>query len=254
MAREIYQVRYAMVSSVSQLEKKFNLQSSVSWQPTYLARPGESHPVVADRANYQIDTFGWGIPLHVADKIYENVAVENILQHWKLKQNARSLLLKLIRQRRCLVFANCFMISSENEWQKPWCVYLPDQRLFTIAAIWNVLPQQGYGYALLTQPANHFLRKLNQSRMPLILDEKEMKTWLQSKISYSHITSLLRHVYSSAKMNAYPIDRKLMQEEHNSKQLLQPIGELIIPESMPVMNEKLIPLGWGHRKGNDDSL
>lgn len=252
MARETYPLRYAIVNSVSQVEKKFNLQSAATWEPVFLAQPGTILPVIADRASHLVDVFQWGIPLHVQDRLYENIAVENILQHWKVPQKARAVLLRLIRQRRCLVLSNCFMISTEENWQKPYCVYLPGQRLFTMAAVWNIIPEQGYGFAILTQPANHFLRKLNQTRMPLIIDEKEMKTWLQGKMSYSHITSLLRHVYSSSNINAYPVDAQLMQAETNNKQLLQPTGELIVPESVQVINEKLIPLGWGHRKGNDD--
>ncbi len=252
MAREIYPLRYAIVSSSSSIENKFNLQSAANWQPVYLAQPGAAFPVVADRASHLVDVFHWGIPLHQKDKIYENIAVENILQHWKVPQKARSILLRLIRQRRCLVFSNCFMISIEDNWQKPYCVYLPGQRLFTMAAVWNIIPEQGYGFAILTQPANHFLRKLNQTRMPLIIDEKEMNTWLQGKMSYSHITSLLRHVYSSSNLNAYPIDPALVQNNCNEKQLLQPVGELLAPQTMQVINEKLVPLGWGHRRGSDD--
>lgn len=250
MAREFYSLRYAMASTSQQVENKFNLQSAMDWQPVFWAKPGEVLPVIADRASHIIDAYHWGIPLHLADKLYDNIAVENILQHWKVPQKARSILLRLIRQRRCLVLSNCFLISTEENWQKPYCVYLPGQRMFTMAAVWNIIPEQGYGFAILTQPANHFLRKLNQARMPLIIDEKEMKTWLKSKMTYSHITSLLRHVYSSSNLNAYPIDPQLIQQEPRDKRLLQPVGELIVPETLHVMNEKLVPLGWGHRKSN----
>ena len=246
-----YQFRYSIASASEKAERQFNLQSVQPWEPRFLASPGHLLPVIADKTPNLIDLYHWGMPLSAANLMHETIAVENILQHWKVPQRPRAVLLNLIRNRRCVVLANCFMVERNAPQRQPVCVFLPEHRLFSMAAIWNVIPGQGYGFAILNQPANNFLRKLDQEKMPLLLEEKEMRTWLTGKISYSHITSLLRHVYSSAKLNAYPLHAGPWQQQSDNAELLQPAGPPFEEDAIQVMNEKLVPLGWGHQKGKD---
>ena len=78
---------------------------------------------------------------------------------------------KIIREQRCLVLADAFIIGIE----KPYLVYMRGkQRPFTFAGVWNKSADDKgpeiNTFAIITIVANPLIRKLGHDRMPVILD------------------------------------------------------------------------------------
>lgn len=103
--------------------------------------------------------------------------------------------------------------------------------------------------SIITTVANELLQKIGHHRMPVILKSEHEREWLNPNTELTNITRLLEP-YDYSLMNAYPISPDIKNPRNNSKDLLQPIGDLVISEKIEeVKNEDYnrkkarVPLG-----------
>ena len=246
-------LRYAIATKEQALISKLNVKTMFNYHPVYNACHDQFLPVIANSNHYEVNQFRWGLQLHSESKKFYDISVENIFQHWKVTRKLRVPLLRIVREQRCIILANCFIVWKDKDF--PFCVYGPNQRLFGLAGIWHrdFKDPSVFTFSILTQPSNRFLKKLCQDRMPLIISEHQYKRWTKGQLSYSNITQVLREVFPSDELNAYPVRKEIENPENNFVDILKPAGQRIKEESDHLIKEKLVPLGWGRSRPENES-
>ncbi|MGK7396571.1 MAG: SOS response-associated peptidase family protein [Candidatus Cyclobacteriaceae bacterium M3_2C_046] len=244
---------YTIATKPRAFGKLLNATLDYEYQPVYHAYYDKILPVTTNQQPTLIEGYPWGSRIYPNSKPYYAIRVENMLQHWKLSKKVKVPLLQMIRQNRCLVWANCFFIWSE---QVPYLIYVQDQRLFAMAGIWQQwkAPQNQlwYGFSILLQPPNHLMSTFNQNFMPLVLEEYEQKIWLKNSTSYQKIIGIMNKKYASEKMNGFQIRPLIRNRSLNNANILQPVSQRVQPEVYHQVKEKLVPLGWGRSKPQTD--
>lgn len=135
--------------------------------------------------------------------------------------------------KRCLIpFTGFFEWRWEDSAGKnktPHYIFLKDQKIFSIAAIYSVWknPTDGkmvYTYSLLTTQANELMANIHNSkkRMPVILPRAVEREWLRPNLQKADVLDLCRPLDSTL-MDAYPISKRITsrKEPTNVPEVLQ---------------------------------
>ena len=133
---------------------------------------------------------------------------------------------KLIRERRCLVPADCFY-----EWQEtiageiPHAVRLTSQAPFFLAGLWDVWHARKadalHTFTILTSQANTLLKTLH-NRMPLIIRPEDAEFWLHPDAQQIEEIEPLLEPYSAEEMIAYPVSTRVNNVSNDSPELIEP--------------------------------
>ncbi len=240
--------RYSIVSSIEQIEKRFNVRSK---EPVYSnpnIGPGEFAPVITGDRKKELQFFQFGLTPSWAKK---QMYVINARSEGDRNQENDSdyrgtmgIMMKpmfkgLIRRQRCLVVADAFMEGPQLEkLSKPYLIFPRDKkRPFAMAGIWDTWedPKSGepiHSFAILTTVANDLLQKIGHHRSPLVLPPYLENTWLNSG-RLADVTAIMKpfnpHFY-----NAYPISDAIKNSGNKELELLNPIGERIYKETILV--------------------
>lgn len=247
--------RYVMVSNVETIEKRFNVtagQLSVDFKPSYNVGPGALAPVITNTEPNKLQLFTFGLcPSWAKKRMYLfNARAEGdgnpsndpgytggkgIIS----KPSFR----KPIRSQRCLVLADAFIEGSTNEGlDRPYVVYVKSGRPFAMAGIWDSWLNQETGelvhsFAIITVPPNALLQKIPHHRSPVVLRRSDELRWLRAE-HLNEVTELLEP-YPAEDMNAYPIGPLIKNPRNNARELLEPTGERISPETSTVVHNRL---------------
>jgi len=173
--------------------------------PQYNIAPGENIIVMLKHQNiYKVGPITWGfIPSYIKDiksfKPLINTREETIYTKNIFKSSVIS--------RRCVIFADSFyewkMINGKKV---PYRIMLNNQELFAFAGIWTLNKnneQTLYTSSIITTAANTFMKDIHD-RMPVILDQKDIKLWLDQDFNQEKHLSLLKP-YASNQMKAYQV-------------------------------------------------
>jgi putative SOS response-associated peptidase YedK len=238
--------RYILVADLEAIESKFCLPpQSITIKANYNITPGQYVPVITNDKPHEIQFFKFGLTPFWA-KSEMNLINARAEGDFNKEDNPafrgaigiiqKKAFRKPIRSQRCIVIASAFIEGpSALGLAKPYLIYLRNhQNPFAMAGVWDSWqhPASGFkenSFCILTSTANSLVRQIGNSRMPVILTDKEAKKWINSGTELSSITHMLNH-YDSKLMNAYPIDPKIKNQEENDKQLIQPIGKRLLPE------------------------
>lgn len=247
--------RYVIVSSVETIEKRFQVTAdpvTVSFPPNYNVAPGAVVPVITNTEPGKLQLFTFGLcPSWAKKRMYlfnaraegdgnpENDPAysggKGIIQ----KPSFR----KPIRSQRCLVIADAFIEGTTGRGlDEPYVVYLKSGRPFALAGIWDTWlnPETGElvnSFAIITVPPNSLLQRLPHHRSPVVLRRSDEYRWLRSE--HLHEITQLLEPYPSEDMNAYPVSPRLKNPKLNSRDLLEPVGERIVPETDVVVKNRL---------------
>jgi putative SOS response-associated peptidase YedK len=239
--------RYVQVSKLEVLEKRFEAVVSQPelWRPNANVAPGARAPVVTgdEPKVIQFYQFGfrpsWGTSSMMflnarseGDQNPENdpryAGAKGIIQ----KPSFR----KAIRGQRCLVLADAFIEGPfDRKLSEPYLVYLKGkERPFAMAGIWDswtdpATQRELFSFAIITTTANEVLQKIRHPRSPVIIPRDAEAAWLSSETPLSDVTDMLRS-WPSESMNAYPISPAIKHPAAQGLDLLNPIGQRIMPE------------------------
>ena len=256
--------RYVIVETVEQIEKRFNVEASaVQLKMNYNLSVGQLGPVITNQAPKQLQLFQFGLTPSWSQKQMYLFNARSEGDHNKDEdpnyKGGKGIIekpsfRKPIRSQRCLVIASAFIEGPKDEGlSKPYLVYLQNhKRPFAMAGIWDTWKKPETGeevnsFSIITTTANELLQKIGHHRMPVILDQEDEMTWLNSNAELSLITGLLGQ-YPAKLMNAYPISPEIKSIKNNSKELLQPIGERIFPEFEAKTSTTIELRGFGSGK------
>jgi putative SOS response-associated peptidase YedK len=162
-----------------------------AFAPDYNITPGTKQPVVrlnAETDEREFAMLEWGIVPNWAnksEKAKRPPMLSNCARHDKLKVSWKN----QFERNRCLIPVEFFY-----EWEKrtpaeirknitrPWAIDFKDQRLFSLACIWDTWKDRETGerletYAVITTEPNEVLSPFHD-RCPLILDPRDYSRWL----------------------------------------------------------------------------
>jgi putative SOS response-associated peptidase YedK len=100
-------------------------------------------------------------------------------------------------------------------------------------------------FSIITTVPNELIQKLPHHRCPVILPEEYERTWLNPEAELDEILGLLKP-YPSEWMNAYPISSKIKNPQMDGRELIEPAGERITPESDINIKKDLGRQGMGN--------
>lgn len=247
--------RYVLVQKMEIIEKRFNVinKLELEWEANYNISPGHLAPVITDAEPDRIQLFRFGLTPFWAKK--EILLINARAEGDYNKEDApdyngakgiitKPAFRKPIRSQRCLIPADAFIEGTTKEkLSKPFLVYLRDKvRPFAFAGIWDewVHPATGEmirSFAIITSVSNALLQKIPHHRSPVILPQRSEQRWLRQNIPLTDVTAMLKP-YPAELMNAYPISSDIKVPGKNEKELIQPIGERLLPEvDVSVKNE-----------------
>lgn len=254
--------RYVVVSSIETIEKRFNIDAdSVTFEPQFNVSHGNFAPVILSRCKHELSLGQFGFtPSWAKKRMYlinaraEGDANKNNDPDYS---GGKGIITKpafrnSIRNKRCLVIADAFIEGTTKErLSKPYLVYLKNkQRPFAFAGIYDDWVDIDTGetflsYAIITTVSNALLQKIPHHRSPVILRQQHERLWLNEKTPLTDITNLLQP-YPSEDMNAYPISDGIKNPLAEGKELIEPIGERLTPETSLKFKSENKLFGMGH--------
>lgn len=199
-------------------------------------------PVITSEDTGYIELFRWGlVPSWTRDR---NAAGEIRTKTFNAKAETiteKPSFREPIRHKRCLVVSRGFY-----EWQNrvdgkiPFYIYLKGHRVFSYAGIYDRWQDKMTGqwentFSIITTAANPLMENIHnlKKRMPVILDERDEKYWLDTSAPLDELLSLLK-AYPESDMQAHTISKRITKRglEKNTPEIIEPFT---YPD-MPLLN------------------
>jgi len=224
--------RYALASKVKYIEKELMADFVRTFIPFFNAHPGGTYPVILDCRPEKIQMAKWGLVPYWSkwgDMNYNyNASVMDIVKN--------SVYRVPIRKRRCLVPANCYYTwIRTNTAKQPHVVYIKDQRVFTMAGVYDVWQERSTAtdrsitsFAIITGLSNKRIGKF-QPTMPVVIPPSRRTRYLKEGIPLNEVMRML-NPFESDLFNLYPVSTKVNNPLENSLGVLKPIGQRLYPE------------------------
>jgi putative SOS response-associated peptidase YedK len=215
--------RYTLRTPIDVLAEGFEIQeypSSIT--PNYNVAPTqEVAAVVEEDEMRKLEMFHWGlIPSWAKDPSIGNKMVNARAETVSEKPSFRS----AFKKRRCLILADGFY-----EWQKtddgkqPYHIKMQDDSPFAFAGLWEIWKddEEIRSCTIITTAANDLMSEIHH-RMPVILPPDDYDMWLDPDFDEKEpLTSLLKP-YSSDKMEAYIVSRRVNKPSNNEPSVVEP--------------------------------
>jgi putative SOS response-associated peptidase YedK len=130
---------------------------------------------------------------------------------------------KLIRERRCLIPANCYYEWKEMPvGKRPYCIRVEDESPFFIGGMWDVWharePEALFTFTVLTTFPNEVSGTVHD-RMPVIVQPKDYGRWLDPE--NEDVADILAPPPSEG-MIAYPVSRRVNSPKNDDAGLIEP--------------------------------
>lgn len=223
--------RFALTTDAETLQGRFSLDGPIpDLQRHYNIAPGNAILGIApSEGKKKAALFQWGlVPPYEQNKPdpkrLVNIRIETLLERPSFFP---------LRQRRVLVPADAFF-----EWQMagnrklPYKIGLKENMPFGMAAVfWPVSGKDRkptLTLAILTTEANGLVAKLH-ARMPVIVPLEEEEPWLGPEPFPQALYERLRTPFAKDALIAYPVSTRLNSSRSESPDLLQAIGEPLLP-------------------------
>jgi putative SOS response-associated peptidase YedK len=194
--------------------------------PNYYYVSGFVHPVLPIITESSVVFSQWGLipswvtSIEKAEKIKNatlNAASETIFEKPSFKKN-------IYRQRAILGISGFFEWHKLNKNKIPYFIYHKERILLSLGCIYDVWHDKAnnqfiHSFSIITTPANKLLENIHNTkkRMPLIIPEKDLKTWLFSD-DINQIKKIITPLEEPI-LDAYPINptvNKVKVETTNS--------------------------------------
>jgi putative SOS response-associated peptidase YedK len=248
-------VRYALASKPKAIEKEFQAEFQFRFAPVFNAHVGQDLPVIAFEES-KIVSMRWGLLPHwsrTPDFKYKNINA------WSGDVVKHMLYRRPLRKQRCLVLANCYYlwVRLPDGKKQPHVVYFADQRLFSMAGLWDQWVDRDHGihyrtFSILTTKANSRIMKFSKT-MPVIITPSGRRKYLRPDLPLQEVTRLLRP-YETDQVNLYPVSSKINDLNVDHRDLVQPVGQRLYKEYRYEPKVYLKLEGMGSMKDNPDRV
>ena len=182
--------RYVIVTKIKKIQKVFdvNVFNPNLYVPNYNVSHGNIVPIITQERPSQLDFYQFGFTPHWSKKQHYQINARSEGDRNKdddpLYKGRRAIFDKpmfreSIRAKRCLVPVDCFIEGPKKEkLNKPYVVYVKDQRPFTLAGIYDEWVNQETGetihsFAVITTGPNQLLTELVIIVRPLLYQKRQ---------------------------------------------------------------------------------
>jgi putative SOS response-associated peptidase YedK len=222
--------RYNRFATIHQIADQFNAKpvGDLVAPPTYNAAPSTWHPVIRlnDEGEREIVNMRWGLVPYWAKDDKPNFSTINARAETIMISNTYR---NAMRERRCLVPVNGFY-----EWQKrekgkkqAYNIGLKSGEAFAFAGLWEAWkrPDGSYleTYTIITSDPNEMTSRIHD-RMPVIIDPKDYKRWLEPGDPQRPPIDLLRP-YPAELMHVWKVGPEVGNVRNDHPGLLDPCDD-----------------------------
>lgn len=214
--------RYSLSKSKEELEERFQAEMFTDLKPRYNIAPTQLVPVITSQSPKGFSYFYWGITPEfgknrpVAQKLI-NAKAETVNEKISFKT--------AFRQRRCIIPADGFY-----EWKRlgkktsvPYRFTLREDELFSFAGIWeeyeSVNGETKHTFLIITTTPNSVVSEIHD-RMPVILDQKAEKKWLDKYTEEEDLMALLKP-YSANSMLGFTVSPLVNSVQNDSPAIIR---------------------------------
>jgi putative SOS response-associated peptidase YedK len=145
-----------------------------------------------DNKKYKMEVAKWGLVPSFSKSIVTeynmvNTRIESILEKPFFK--------RLSHHHRCLIpVSGYYEWSGEKGSKQPHAIFNKKSKYMYLAGLWDIWGSAGgdevLSFSIITKPADNVLKSVHH-RMPLILNEKEAKTWIDTATENQYIDQFI---------------------------------------------------------------
>lgn len=217
------------------LESRFNshFQNPNEYEPIYHVS-AFVYPkilVILNNEPKQIQMISWGlVPRWVKDAKSADDIRKKTVNARSETANEKPSFRDSFKKHRCLILADGFFEwhTSEDGKKYPFYIHMKDGKPFAIAGLWDEWKNSDQilkTFTLLTTTANPLLEKIHnlKKRMPVILNQKSERAWLDTEIPLEAARDLLKPC-DADRMEAWPISKLIVSRtsDTNVPSILEP--------------------------------
>ncbi len=213
--------RFQLSVKGKHISERFNVEVfDEMYSPNFNCAPSQKLPVITNINPGKLSFFQWGlIPSWAKDPKIGFKLINARGETLGEKPAFRS----AFEKRRCLIPANGFY-----EWRKhdkiPFRIFIKDENFFALAGIWETWTDAEnrpiHSFSIITTKPNKLMESIHD-RMPVILPREHEEAWLKEK-NTAQLSKLLIP-FSSIKMEAYPISKKVNSTKNNGAEIIVPV-------------------------------
>jgi len=210
--------RFSLIASADQLRDRFGVQIREPLKSRYNIAPTQTIPIITNTNPEEITLARWGgLPQWAKDEHSSYSMINAKAETIEEKPTYR----EPFKHKRCLIPADGFY-----EWKKAGTKKVPfrftrkDGNLFAFAGLYDEWEHEGkhvLSCTIITTRANELVSKVHD-RMPVILEEKYEKAWLEN--SKLGILKRMLQPYPADKMESTQVSDKVNSPRNDSKGIL----------------------------------
>jgi len=191
--------------------------------PKFNVAPGEDLiSLVSDGEKFRVGLLKWGFVPEFKKKLNKpiiNARSETVDKLYSFK--------KSFYERRCVILADGFFEWERSTGTKtPYRFVLKNKRIFAFAGLWTVsideLNQKVYTTTIITTKANSLMKDIHD-RMPVILNEDQVKIWLDPKLKDQEALKKILVPFDSVYMDFYEVSKVVNNASNKSEETIIPI-------------------------------
>jgi putative SOS response-associated peptidase YedK len=210
-----------MFTQAEALAERFHAEVAEPIQPTYNAAPEQGLLTILNAEPHIITVSAWGFVPEWADgrsdvKSQINARAETVA--------TKPFFRDAFKKKRCLVLADGFY-----EWKRagsrkvPYRIALKTEEPFAFAGIWSTVHdahgKEQHRFAIITTVANKLVAQIH-NRMPVLLDARDEKAWLNPSLPLGEAQELLVP-FPADLMTAYEVSTKVNTPAHNTPDVIE---------------------------------
>ena len=201
-------------------------QDSNLYQPRFNIAPTQYSPVIVDKVSRHAKLMKWGL--------IPNWARDDSIGSKLINARSETLLEKpsfqhLVPARRCVVITDGYF-----EWKRtsnrsiPYYIHHPENKLLPMAGLWDIWKNPSgeniFSYTVITTSPAPDLKEIHH-RMPVILNPKDINTWL--KVRHTTISDAmgLLNPYTTA-LKFYEVSKIVNSPKNNRPECITPLNNL----------------------------
>jgi putative SOS response-associated peptidase YedK len=218
--------RYSFIQEDEMIRERFGVTvRSAIYKARYNCAPTQKLAVISNENPGELSLYRWGLipfwakDLSIGNKLI-NAKSETILEKPSFKDS--------FKNKRCLVLSDGFYEWKKGTVKKPFRITRKDGAAFAMAGIWdkwtNPEGEEIRSFAILTTRPNSLMEKIHD-RMPVILDREMEKRWIENS-PVDELVDLMKPCDATS-LIAYPVSSLVNSPRNDSKEILEPAGNLI---------------------------
>lgn len=219
-------MRLSLFAPEEAIRRRFNLAGrDRPYRKRYNIAPGQKVTVLVEReGTTRVTQLLWGLVPADAHHPAVGTGLFQVRQESLLELAAMR---ERLEKRRCAVLADGFFLwQKSNEGSQPWYIYLRGGAPFALAALWELWGPRGeepiYSCAIVTTSPNELVVPIHH-RMPVILTQAGLATWLNREVTRAEDVLPLCSPYPGEEMETHKVALLVDNEKNDSIEVTDPI-------------------------------